>query len=342
MAHAQRSQTDIVNEDTLQALLHEPFRFGFFAALRQLECRYPERPRVGRAANIGEDVARLGQDCALSFPPAELSGCRMDIESGLLRIGVTFLGLFGPNGALPMHLSEYALERARQFKDRTFLEFVDLFHHRFLCLFYRAWADAQPHVSHDRPEEDRFADYVASLFGYGLLNLRNRDSLPDLAKLHFAGRLQVSARNAEGLEAITRGYFQVKVQVEEFVGEWLEISIRERCKLGASLTTGTLGVTAIIGSHAYECQHRFRIRIGPLRLTQYEQLLPMGESLLALKAIVKTYVGDEFAWELQPILQAEEVPALILGSTTGRLGWISWLGTRAAETDAEDLVLDQG
>ena len=321
-------------------LREEPFGFDFFYALRQLECLHSDQPRLGRAASPQDESIRLGQDCSLAFAPATLSSCQSHSSSETLRLGVAFLGLFGPNGPLPLHLTEYALERVQRYKDRTLLSFADVFHHRLLCLFYRGWANAQPTVNFDRPSEDRFGEYVASLCGLGLRSLRNRDAMLDASKLFFAGRLQCGAKNAEGLEAMIGEYFRVMVAITEFVGEWLEIAPRDRCMLGATPSTGTLGVTAIAGAYAFECQHKFRVHIGPIGLVKFEQFLPGGGGLAALIAVVRNYVGDEYVWDLQLILRREEVPPLRLGTSAARLGWTSWLGTRPGDTDADDLILD--
>ena len=137
-------------------------------------------------------------------------------------------GLLGPNGPLPMHITEYARHRLRHAGDPTLSRFLDLFHHRFLALFYRAWAQAQPHVNRDRPEHDRFLVYVGAFVGIAPPPLRHRDTVPDLAKLFHAGTLVRQVRNAEGLAAILRQFFRVPVGIEEFVGHWLRSRRRER------------------------------------------------------------------------------------------------------------------
>jgi len=321
-------------------LLEEPYAFGFFYALRRLECLYAQWPRLGKAPTPAQEAVRLGQDCSMGFEPSTVSSCAWQPDSDAIRLGVAFLGLFGPNGPLPLHLTDYALERQRRHKDHTFLRFADVFHHRFLCMFYRGWASAQPTVSFDRPDEDRFGEYIASLCGLGLPSLRNRDAMLDASKLFFAGRLQCGAKNAEGLEAMIGAYFLVTVAITEFVGQWLEIAPQDRCMLGATPETGTLGVTAIAGAYAFECQHKFRVHIGPIGLAIFEQFLPGSGGLAALIAVVRNYVGDEYVWDLQLILRKEEVPPLQLGTSAARLGWTSWLGTRPGDKDADDLILD--
>jgi len=322
-----------------ELLLEDPYGLDFFFALRRMECLHPDRPRLGQASSPLEEPIRIGQHCSLEFAPATISSCHRQPDSQVLRLEVAFLGLFGPNGPLPLHLTEYALERVQRHKDRTFLSFVDIFHHRLLCLFYRGWASAQPTVSFDRPEQDRFGEYLGSLCGLGLPALRNRDAMDDAAKLHFAGHLLCTAKNAEGLESLIGTYLQVPVWVTELVGEWLEIAPEEWCLLGATPATGTLGKTAVAGAYAYECQHRFRVHIGPVGLVRFEQLLPGGDGLEALVAVIRNYVGDELAWDVQLILRREEVPLLNLGRSS-RLGWTTWLGIRRDETDADDLILD--
>ncbi len=325
--------------ELFQELAQTPYSFGFYAALRRIDCAHRQSPRLGSSRQLKDDVVRLSQDPALYFPPSTVSSFRNGEEDLPPRMGVYFMGLFGPNGALPLHLTEYALEREQRHKDRTFRAFADVFHHRMLSLFYRVWASAQPAVSFDRPEDDRFGEFLASLIGMGMPSLRERDAMPDLAKLHFSGRLVHQARNAEGLAALVRGYFGVPADIRQFVGEWLDLPEQYRCRLGETPATGALGVTAIIGSRAYECQHKFRIIFGPIGLREYELMLPGGSSLDRLKAIVRNYVWDEFTWDVNLILKKEEVPPLRLGAGA-RLGWTSWLGERTADTDADDLTLD--
>ncbi len=110
-----------------------------------------------------------------------------------------FLGLFGPDGPLPLHLTEYARDRQRNHNDPTLQRFIDLFHHRGLSLFYRAWADVRPTVSFDRPQRDRFGHYVGALIGLSTPGLRNRDAMPDLTKLHFAGLLAAQTEKRRGI-----------------------------------------------------------------------------------------------------------------------------------------------
>ena len=131
--------------------------------------------------------------------------------------------------------------------DRTFAWFLDIFHHRMLSLFYRAWANNEPTVSFDRPESDRFAAYIGSLAGLGMPSLRERDEIADLTKLYYCGWLSSQTKPADGLQAMLADYFKVKVCIEEFIGEWMTLPEEHLCRMGTYHAHGRLGQTAIMG-----------------------------------------------------------------------------------------------
>lgn len=322
----------------LQALAAAPHAFGFFSTLRRLESLHGGRPRLGQATRAVDAPVRLAQEASLDFAPATLTGFRAGSDDAPHRLDVAFLGLFGPNGPLPLHLTEYARDRARHFGDRTLLEFANVFHHRILELFYRAWAATQPTVSLDRPGSDRFGAYVASLFGLGSPALRDRDPLPDVAKLHYAGHLSCQSRHPDGLCAMVQGYFGLPARVDELVGEWLALPVESRCRLGEGRVNGTLGQTIVVGAEVWSRQHRFRLALGPIGYQDYVRFLPIGTSLAGLTAIVRSYVGDQYSWELNLVLRRTEVPAVRLGRV-GHLGWTTWLHADDRRTDAADLRL---
>ena len=313
-----------------------PYRYDFYQTLRHIECLFETKPRWGQALRPVDEPVRLGQEPDLSFAPAPLASFERP-DGKPPRLQVRLFGLFGPNGPLPIHLTEYARERMQHAGDPTLSRFLDVFHHRFLALFYRAWAQAQPHVHRDRPKEDRFTVYVGSFIGMAPSTLRDRDSLPDLAKFFHVGALIRQVRNPEGLMHILQHFFRVPVKIEEFVGHWMFLSRRDRSSLSAE--GASLGIGAVLGDSVWDRQHKFRIHLGPLTLAQYEDFLPGGKTLAKLVDWVRTYFCFELDWDVRLMLKAEEVPMLALGAGQ-RLGFTAWLGDRLTETAADDLCLD--
>ncbi|AKJ28877.1 type VI secretion system baseplate subunit TssG [Caldimonas brevitalea] len=323
-----------------QALEAAPYRHDFYWAMRRIECHYTDKPRLGLGQRPVDEPIRLGQEPALDFAPASLSGFKPATGGYPPRLEVRFFGVFGPNGPLPLHLTDYARERLLHHGDRSMARFADVFHHRMLLLFYRAWAQAQPTVALDRPKDDRFASYVGSLFGIGAPTLQRRDAMPDNAKLHFAGLLVRQARNADGLCAFLQGYFGLPTQIEPFVAHWMQLPQHQRTRLQREPDTGKqLGVGAVLGKRVWDRQHKFRVHLGPLTMSEYLQFLPGGEALEPLVAAVRQYIGFELDWDVRLILRADQVPPGRLGKHA-RLGWTSWAGRRRDASDAHPLTLN--
>jgi type VI secretion system protein ImpH len=336
MAGTDGQTTDPVN--ILEALESNPYAFDFFRAVRLLECRSRDLPKIGYSFSPAKDPVRFAQKPSLIFAPSTLEGLERPQSTGTPQLFVRFFGLFGPNAPLPPHLTEYAYEREWHHDDRTIRSFCNVFHHRLISFFYRAWADNQKALDLDRDQDQRFATYLGSFFGMGLESLQNQDAVQDWAKLYFAGRLACQTRNAEGLEAILQEYFTVPAEIQSFVGRWMNLPANSLCKLGDSPETGRLGLTTIVGERFWECQLNFRVKLGPMSLQDYERMLPVGAAFRRLKYWILNYCGEHYSWDVQLVLRAGEVPATALGQT-GRLGWTTWLKTKPFTRDADDLAL---
>lgn len=326
--------------DPLPLIAETPWRYDFFHALRLLDAYHADKPPLGTARRPQDEPLRLGQAVELSFAPTAIAGVEMQGVGGWPRLEVRFMGLFGPNGPLPLHMTAYARERALHKGDETLARFADMFHHRMLLLFYRAWAQARPVVSLDRSARpqapgggDRVADLVGSLVGVGGVAWRQRDALPDHARLALAGLLARQVRSADALARALSVFLGREVRVEQFVGRWMALPVAERSRIGGRFasrrqSTAQLGRSVVLGGAVFDRQHHFRLHIGPLRLAEFEGLLPVGPVLPPLQALVRQFVGDEFGWDLALALMPAERPQARLG-THARLGWTSWIGRRS-------------
>jgi len=306
--------------------------------VRRLENLRSDQPRVGHSKRPLEDPVRFCQEASLAFAPRTISAFRTDVGSRAPRMFINFLGLLGPNGPMPLHLTQYVRERVLIHHDQALARFLDVFNHRMLSFFYRAWAANQQTVQFERGDDDRFAVYVGSMFGIGMESYRRRDAVPDVAKLHYSGHLVCQTRHPEGICQTLEDYYGIRVEIREFIGQMLDVPDDCICRLGESPETGSLGWTAIVGQRVWECQQKFRLRFGPMTLREYERLLPGGDSLCRLIGWMKNYLADELLWDVQLILKKEEVPPLKMG-TIGRLGWTTWLTSEPLDHDADDLIL---
>ena len=320
-------------------LARDTTRYDLYYTLRRIEALHPRLPLLGRAARPADEPLRIGQEPSLAFAPSALAAVEAARDGAPPRLVIHSFGMFGPNGPLPQHVTEYARDRLRNYGDATFVRFVDILHQRLILLFYRVWAQQQSVVSLDRPGDDPFSRYVASLAGFGLAGVRHRDAVPDHAKLGNTGHFVRLTRNVEGLKRALEGFFGIGVRVVEFCCHWLKLEVGERTRLGRQDASAALGAGAIAGNAVWDGQSKFRLELGPMRLAEYERFLPIGARFAMLVSWVRNYIGIELAWDARLVLRKADVPGARLGATS-RLGWTTWIGTRRVDTDAGDMVLD--
>ena len=328
-----------------EALQAAPYDFDFFALMRHVECLHPDAPRIGRALRPSQEALRLGQEPELDCAPASLATFGVEEGATAPRLGVRFFGLLGSQGPMPLHLTEYVRERIRYRNDPTLARFLDIFHHRLLSLFYRTWADGQPTVQHDRPQDDRFAKWLGAIFGLSGA-VRTQGTLPETARLFQAGLLGSRSRHPEGLTKLLSQFFAVPVHIEPYVAHWMTIAPEDCTRLGyarmrperASARASALGAQATAGRRLHDRQYKFRIALGPLTLTQYRGFLPGGPAWLQLRDWVRQYTGLDLLWDVQLCLAAREVPEPRLGRRVP-LGVAAWLGHSQRQHDRNDLRL---
>ena len=320
-----------------QGMMQAPWRYDLFQMLRRIDAQGGEKYPLGRAPLPRHEPLRIGQTPSLAFAPSTLSAVRPRKDSALHDVSILSFGLFGPNGPLPIHMTEHARARLYHHQDPSLTAFADLFHHRLTLLFYRAWADAQPTVSLDRPDGQRFDSYLASLIGMGQPAQRGQGNLSEHARLMLAGHLSRHGRDAEGLEKILRHYFDVPVRIEQNVSQWLPLDSRERARLGAGRRMPRLGESAFLGVAVRDVQHKLRIEIGPLSLARYNQFLPGERHARELRDWVRQYLGIEYVWEVRLLLASDAVPGTQLGGA-GRLGYSAWLGQQPVPQPRGDLI----
>ncbi|RYZ08183.1 MAG: type VI secretion system baseplate subunit TssG [Myxococcales bacterium] len=323
----------------LRALAAQPFEFDFHQALRRVETTFRHLPRWGEAAKPRDEPLRIGQDPSFDFSPAAVRGFTLPTEDRAARLTIGFLGLFGPQGPLPLHFTEYARDRIRQAGDHTFAAFVDLFHHRMLAMFHRAWSHSRAAVSHDRPEADRFRTYVGAAFGLGLPAQQGVGAVPDRALLYFGGLFSMASRPPDGLRAALSGYFGHPIEVKEFVGEWLVLHADDRFRLGHSPQVSSLGRSTVLGQRVFSRSHKFRIVMGPLGEADFVRFLPGAPGLASLSALVTAYAGPQLAWDLELIPAADAVTQLELGRG-GRLGLTAMLGAGRKRGLQANVIVD--
>lgn len=350
--------------DLAKRLFSEPERFDFFQAVRLLERVMRERvahgerraiSMVGGDLNAERELVRFRALPALSFPASPVVQLRDSAGPGNdqpapIEMVVTFLGLIGPSAALPHHYTALLLERLRN-RDTSLRDFLDLFHHRLVSLFYRAWEKYHLPFAHERfridpsdQETDPATGAVYCLAGMGTAGLRGRQQVPDEAFLYYSGHFAHQPRSALALECLLADYFAMPLRVEQLHGQWLTLEIEDQAQMPDSLNpsgrNNALGTELVIGSRVWDVQSKFRMRVGPLTFAQFQRLMPNGDGLLPFCQLTRSYAGPEFDFDLQAVLLPREVPRCRLAAdgVGAYLGWTTWIRSGDFEREVDDAV----
>ena len=348
-------------------LFEEPYRFDFFQAVRLLERAYkeagaPRQPVGGEGPPEGE-VVRFAARLTLEFPPSAihaLEGPRPrpgGAADGPPTMETAFLGQVGPLGVLPAAYTESLIAPEAPVTPggpprdtRAALDFLNLFHHRVVSLFYRAWEKYNVPALWERGDgsgDDPFSRRLFDLVGLTIDDepdqpLRDRMTVPDRALTFYAAAFAQQSRPASVLEGLLRDYFGLPVQVLQFQGRWLYLPESQLTRAGRGGAFNRLGIDAMIGSKTWDDQGMFRVRVGPLGFDDFLSLQPGGRTWVALTDLVRFFVRGALEFEVQPVLRAEEVPeceASRDGRKAARLGRTAWLrGRRPFARDADDAV----
>lgn len=342
MATPSRTESSDMNESPLTELLaREPYQFEFFQAVRLLERFSPDRKPVGRFVKPSTEVARFGAHPSLNFPASQIQSIQQRPGQPPF-VEVNFMGLTGPLGLLPHAYTELMRERIRQ-KDTAFRDFLDIFHHRIISLFYQAWEKYRFTIAYERGERDRFSHHLLDLIGLGTQGLHDRQDVADDSLIYYSGLLSMNTRSAAALQQILADYFEIEVAIEQFVGAWYPMDPENQCHIGEE--TGwseQLGWGAVAGDEIWEQQSRIRIRLGPLTFAQYREFLPGESAWNELRAITRFFARGEFDVEVQLVMKREEVPPCQLGQETDaapQLGWSTWVKSAGMNRDPDETIL---
>jgi type VI secretion system protein ImpH len=327
------------------ALREEPWTFQFFQAVRLLQRIFPNRAPVGGFVHPSKEIVRFAAHSSTGFPASQIQGLDWSSDRAPVMV-VNFMGLTGPSGVLPLYYSELVMERLRS-KDRTLLSFLNLFNHRMISLFYQAWEKYKFTISYENRQRDRFSHHLLDLVGLGTAGLQKRQAVADDSLLFYSGLFGLHTRSAAALKQIVADYFDVPVEVQQFIGAWYPLSRDNQCCFeDADTFSEQLGVGAVVGDEIWNQQSGVRLRLGPLPLREYVNFLPEGSAYQPLRALTRFFAGDEVDFEVQLVLKREEVPACELDDTpksgdhvSPQLGWSTWVKSAPMGRDPGDTIL---
>ncbi len=323
-----------------ELLEREPYRTEFFQAVRLLQKIEGERGPVGYFITPKEEAVRFSSLPTLTFPPSQLHSLQRGPD-GQLQLVVQFMGSVAAVSSMPQSYTEYLLGLMRS-KDTAMADFLDIFNHRMVSLFYRGWEKHRFFLGFEQGGRDTLSPRLRDLLGLGTAGLKERTPLPDRAYLAYTGLLGRHTRSAANLQQLLQDFFTLPVRVEQFAGTWRRLPESDQTVFSdAARASERLGLATVVGNEIWDQHGRIRVVLGPMPLRAYLSFLPGNAAYRDLETWMRFYTSGQYETEVQLILQRDEAPSCVLGATSPerpRLGLVSWLKTRPLARDPGDAV----
>ncbi|MBI3898976.1 MAG: type VI secretion system baseplate subunit TssG [Gammaproteobacteria bacterium] len=202
-------------------------------------------------------------------------------------VGVNFMGLTGATGVLPQHYTRLTVERLRR-HDYALADFLDLFNHRLISLFYRGWTKYRLPIQFEthraRNQQDPFTRTLQSLTGqYHRFHSEMR--------LYYGGHFTRHTRSAAALQSMLRDCLRHSVKVEPFQARWLPINHDDRLCIGSGMNgrNNRLGSGVLPGRRVWDIQSRCHIVIGPITHAEHLTMVPGTKGFEMLSHLIRTY-----------------------------------------------------
>jgi len=322
----------------IQGLIDRAPLFSFFQAVTLVERMHPDAAPVGHGGPAHREKLRFRPDLSMGFPSSDLVRAERipgeRPEEDRYRFDVAFLGLYGPSSPLPSYFTEDLLwDEAYGSRVRDFL---DIFHHRLLSLFYRAWKKYRYPVQYRRGGRDSLSRRLLWLAGRSAADAGAEpgaeEGLPPIRLLRYAGLWIQRPRSAAALEAILRDFFDgCPVRIHSCLPRRATIAGTQRLSLGEA--NCRLGHDAVLGATVEDRSGKFRISIGPLDYEDFRSFLPGAERSTALHRIVEVFLTEPLEYDVALRLRTGGVSGLRLGGGEDfGLGWNTWLSTPTEES----------
>lgn len=311
-----RTTTDLEND-----LLENGPEYDYFQAVRMIGLLANHRSR--EEGDASDFRLRIRPELSFNYPTSDIAEIRRLGEEPGFSISTTFLGLYGVSSPLPAFFTEELLDDEWE-DDEAARGFLDVIHQHLYPVLYKAWVKYK--FSHNAVEhgDESYWDILYNLMGLGSEEIKAAVTQPEQL-LRYTGLLTEQRRSAVGLQTILEDVLDpIGVELEPCVERTVTIPETQRLRLGERHCT--LGQSAVLGMQVNDRTGKVIVRIGPLDLNQYVELIADEQKLELVRFIIRMYLTQPLDYEIALALSPGTVQGVCLGeSMWSGLGTDSWL-----------------
>lgn len=339
----------------VDSLTNKPYLFNFFQATRLVDMGYINNSQHAsmNTASLGSNTLpfresmRLQSTISLSFQTADVykfvpSVFNEDTHLYMQPVlTTTIFGLAGVSGPLPQYYTDVMLVQKR-LGNNAMADFLEMFDHRLLSLYYRGWAKQRIYMSYERQQQnpnqqDQHAFMLKSLHGNALTSEQDKVLLNHVS-VFYAGLLAQQPRSASGLERLLTSYLSLPLTIRQFEEEWLFIPRQEWTIISNKNHYNQLGHSILLGKKVKSTRDAFTLVIGPINYKTFQQLKKETTFLNNLHILISYYCNNNIKYKINVGLQKNEVPRCRLNATF-QLGLDMWLISKQPSQNKYDTYI---
>jgi len=292
-------------------------QLNFFELLRRLERDSELAVRLGSARERQAIELQIIQPADLAFAPREVVSVTQRRARGGKPPALTLIcrhfGMFAPYGPLPIHVTEHARQEMLTLNSRAFQEFLALLSQRLAVWHYRAWAQMNVALGHERLRDNAFLHRIHQLSGVD--ECGTTDTHIKQLRACYAGAWLPGRRGWSELQRMLRHYLSVPLAIQARHARWMrgDKALQRMARLGETR----------LGKQFYDAEHAAKIVLSPLGASDYLAWQPGSEKLAILLAICRDYTGHQVLFDIELQIATRQEMSAHLGHA--RLNRDSWL-----------------
>ncbi len=237
-------------------------------------------------------------------------------------LAVSFMGISGVSGILPQHYTRLIMSRSKQ-HDTTLADFLDLFNHRLVSLYYRSWLKYRFPLQYENSIQSGNVDPVSKV----IKSISGKyDKLSGDLPIYYAGHFSRMTRSTTSLEHILRDFLKVPVVVKSFTGQWIDVQKKDRAVIGTKVhgRNNQLGHGVLFGKRYWDVQSKISIDIGAVDEKTNMNLMAGKQKYNILKRLILNYVPSHISIDLNiSVLRTSGSTASFgKGMRLSEIGWL--------------------
>jgi type VI secretion system protein ImpH len=303
----------------------------FFDFVRGLDGKRPGSVLLGTAGTVKEEAIRFHCSTSMGHPNREVERVWWEQDSrGRERchMRIPFFGLNGITSPLPgSYLREMSDDEDEGHRP-TVSDFLDIFNHRLISLYYRAWLKYRGHMCLDGDANRGIVPLILALGGMdGELRGKGPDHANPQALLTAIAPLMRRVKSPSSSESSLRELLGVAVQVVPYDLRQVPVPEDQLLQLGVSSCRLDGEDPPVLGEFVPDYMGRCEVRIGPVPMKLLTRLQPEGDLSIAAHRMLSKSLPSTMEYRLTLLLEEDATPGWALGEDeSSLLGFNLWLG----------------